>query len=92
MWETHARLELSSDRNFVVQAVGDATLILNGQAVKSAALRNGDSIALGSLELTCWLSPARHRSLALSESMTWTIILSVLMGQVAMIYWLLNRS
>jgi len=53
-------------------------------------LRNGDAIEIGSLKIQFWLSEARQRGLRLREWFVWVLIAAVCLGQVALIYGLVQ--
>ena len=88
VWDRHARLELREGRHAALVASPDATTLVNHQAVQEAVLRNGDLIELGSVCLQFALSPTRHRSLRLRETLTWLGLAALSFGQIALIYWL----
>jgi pSer/pThr/pTyr-binding forkhead associated (FHA) protein len=87
VWERHARLELQGSHAALV-AGGEALVLVNGQAVREAPLRIGDVIELGGVRLEFGLSPARHRSLRLRETVVWAGLALLSLGQIALIYWL----
>jgi len=88
VWDRHARLELRDRRRAALVAAPEALVVVNGQAVQEAPLRNGDLIELGSVRLEFGLSPARHRSLRLREALTWFCFSLLCLAQIALIYWL----
>jgi pSer/pThr/pTyr-binding forkhead associated (FHA) protein len=86
VWEQHARILLDSAEGFVVEAVGEAGLAVNGEGVRRSRLRNGDSLTLGALEIGCWLSPAPQRSLRFREGLTWGLILLLAAAQCYLLH------
>ena len=90
VWDDHLQIALDPNTGFVLQVHPDALVIINGQSVQSAVLRNGDQIELGAVKLRFWLSEARQRKLRFSESLVWAILIGVSLGQIALIYWLLQ--
>ena len=88
VWERHCKLSLDPAQGFIVTAQPDALLTVNQQPVQSAQLRNGDSLALGSVRLQFWLGEARQRGLGLREAAVWALILVLCLIQVGLVYWL----
>jgi pSer/pThr/pTyr-binding forkhead associated (FHA) protein len=87
VWDRHAEFALRPDEGVVVSAT-DASIIVNGQPVRQAILRNGDLIEAGSVKLRFGLAPTRQRSLRFHEAMTWLALAALCLGQVVLIYWL----
>lgn len=90
VWDEHLQIVLDPTVGFQLQVHPNALVTVNGQPVQNAVLRNGDQIELGAVKLRFWLSEARQRALGFSESLVWTILLGVSLGQIALIYWLLQ--
>lgn len=90
VWDEHLQISLDTSDGFVLQAHANALVSINGQRVERAVLRNGDQIELGAVKLRFWLSEARQHGLGLSESLVWAILIGVSLGQIALIYWLLQ--
>jgi pSer/pThr/pTyr-binding forkhead associated (FHA) protein len=88
VWDRHAEFALRPDEGVVVSAATDASILVNGQPVRQAILRNGDLIEAGSVKLRFGLAPTRQRSLRLREAMTWLGLAALCLGQIALIYWL----
>jgi hypothetical protein len=74
----------------VLSTCADAVTSVNGEAVQSALLRNGDSIQLGGATVQFWLSEVRQRGLAGREFLVWTGILLAALAQLILIWLLLN--
>ncbi len=91
VWDRHLELHLDPDTGFQLRPSGEAAVLVNGEPVKTAHLKNGDRIQLGAFEFACWLQPARQSSLFGSELMVWGMIGAILAGQVALLSWLLTR-
>lgn len=81
VWEHHAVIELKDDASFQVLCNASTTVLVNGQATRESVLRNGDQLAVGSLEIACWLSPARQKSLAIAECLTWSMVAGVVLTE-----------
>jgi pSer/pThr/pTyr-binding forkhead associated (FHA) protein len=90
IWENHATLALKRGDGFFLEAHPPATTSINGKPIERAALRNGDEIEIGSVKLQFWLSEARQRGLRIREILFWTIIATVCLGQIGIIYWLVH--
>ena len=90
MWDQHLTLEFHRQEGFKLAAAPNALVMVNNQPVQTASLRNGDIITLGSAKLQFWLAAARQRGLCLRERFVWALLLAVLLGQFALIYWLLR--
>jgi pSer/pThr/pTyr-binding forkhead associated (FHA) protein len=92
VWNEHLVIDFNSTQGFMIQASPDALVSLNGQAVQQSQLRNGDVLEFGALKLQFWLAETPQRGLGWREGLTWAGILAVCLGQVALIYWLLQSS
>lgn len=89
-WDQHLTLEFHRQEGFKLAVAQNALVMVNNQPVQTASLRNGDVITLGSAKLQVWLTAARQRGLWLRERFVWALLLTVLLGQFALIYWLLS--
>ncbi|HUA37900.1 MAG TPA: FHA domain-containing protein [Candidatus Sulfopaludibacter sp.] len=89
-WDQHLTLDFHRREGFKVAAAPNALVMINNQPVQVALLRNGDTITLGSAKLQFWLAAARQRGLWLRERFVWALLVIVLLGQFALIYWLLQ--
>ncbi len=90
VWDQHLQIGLSPGEGFVLTTQPNALVSVNGQPVQHAVLRNGDTIELGSLKLRFWLGETRQAGLRLRERLTWAVLAAVSLGQVGLIYWLLD--
>jgi hypothetical protein len=88
VWDRHVEFALRPREGVVVSALADASIVVNGQPVRQAILRNGDLLEAGSVKLRFGLAPTCQPSLHLRESLTWIALLALFLGQVALIYWL----
>ena len=89
-WDHHLALEFNRRDGFRLAAAQNALVMVNSKPVQNALLRNGDVITLGSAKVQFWLAAPRQRGLRLRERMVWALLLIVVMGQFALIYWLLG--
>ena len=90
VWDEHFQIALDPATGFRLQNCSGALVSVNGETVESTTLRNGDRIEIGALKLQFWLSEARQRGLRIREAIIWLILLAVSLGQVALIYWLMQ--
>jgi pSer/pThr/pTyr-binding forkhead associated (FHA) protein len=92
VWDEHLRLEFRPREGYVLGTGAGALARVNGQPLdKPAALRNGDLIEIGSLKLQFWLAEPRQRGLGFREWLTWVFIALICLGQIGLIYWLLQE-
>jgi pSer/pThr/pTyr-binding forkhead associated (FHA) protein len=92
VFDHHAELRLHQDRELVLTAQGEATMLVNGHSVTQSVLRNGDLIDLGGARLRFSLAPPIPRGLQLRETLTWISLGALFLAQAALIYWLLNAG
>ncbi len=90
MWDEHLVLSLTSDSKIELTAQPGALAGLNGETVTHAALRNGDLIQIGAVQLQFGLSPTRQKDLRCRETLVWTGLALLCLFQVVLIYWLLG--
>jgi len=90
VWDQHLALEFRRREGFKLVAAQNALAMVNSKPVENALLRSGDVITIGSVKLQFWLAAARQRGLWLRERFVWMLLLLVLLGQFALIYWLLG--
>jgi len=86
VWDHHARVELRDRQRAVLIASEQARTSVNGQPIREAILRNGDTLELGSIQLQFSLSPALHRGLRFREALTWIGLALMALAQVALVY------
>jgi len=90
VWDDHFQVSLNPAEGFTLSAHSGAIVTVNQSPVHTARLRNGDVITAGSARLCFRLGDNRQRGLRLREWFVWTLILGVCLGQIALIYWLLQ--
>jgi hypothetical protein len=90
VWEQHLELHFDPPRGFVLAVQPDALATVNGESIRETVLRNGDCIEIGSVKLRFWLGETRQPGLCLREALTWTALVAITAGQIALIYWLLR--
>lgn len=90
VWEDQAEVRQTRTQGFILESRPDALALINGEPAREVALRNGDTIQLGSVKMRFWLAPTRQRGLRVREWLVWTGLAAVCLGQVALIYWLVQ--
>ena len=90
VWDRHLQITFQTGEGFAFAAGTQALTLVNGQRVESGILRNGDLFELGSARLRFWLARTKQKSLRFREAITWTALVALFGGQLALIYWLLN--
>jgi hypothetical protein len=90
VWDDHFQISFDPAAGFRLATRPDAPVTLNGQPAQTALLRNGDLLEIGSLKLQFWLAESRQRGLLVREAFLWTLVTAVFLGQIALIYWLIQ--
>lgn len=90
VWEQHLELTFDPTQGFVLTSLADALTTVNGWAIQSALLRNGDTIEIGSLKIRFWIGEARQASLRLQESLVWVAVLVATVAEISLLFWLLK--
>ena len=91
VWDDHLKVSIDAE-GFILETQGSALASINGQPVQRAALRNGDTIEMGSVKLQFWLSEARQRGQGFREASVWSLVLLVCFAQIALVYWLMTSE
>ena len=92
VWDDHLKIDLEPKEGFMAETQASAFASINGQPIQRAALRNGDTLEIGSIKLQFWLSEAPQRGQAVREAFVWSMISLVCLGQIAVVYWLLTKD
>ncbi len=90
VWDTHLRLELDAERNFVLQLQPNAIASVNGKPFDRIVLRNGDLIELGAVKIQFWLGETRQQGLKLREAVMWIGLVLVTVIEIGFIFWLMQ--
>ena len=90
VWNEHFQVTLNPAEGFVLAVHPGALVTVNQPPAPAARLRNGDLITAGSVQLCFRLSETRQRGLRLREWFVWTLVSGVILGEVALIGWLLR--
>lgn len=88
VWDRHVQLDFDPAQGFVLNTLGDALATVNGWPVQSVLLRNGDTIALGSVKLQFWLSPTRQSGLRIWGMWVWAALFGILVAEIGLLAWL----
>lgn len=90
VWNYHFALDFRPGEGVVLQAFDEAFVAVNEQPQRSVRLHNGDLISFGSVKAQFWLSASVQRGLGLREFLVWFLVLLVTLGQVGLLYCLLQ--
>ena len=90
VWDQHLTLEFQPQSGFNLSTAPNALATVNGEPVQHTTLRNGDTIAFGSVKLQFWLAAATQGSLRVREGFFWTLLALVTLGQFVLLYWLVR--
>jgi hypothetical protein len=90
VWEEHASIDLTDTdgegrERFMISAVGESLLSVNGEVISSRELRIGDEIHVGAARIVVSLSPAKQKKLSLQELAVWTLLMVVVIVEAAVI-------
>lgn len=88
VWDRHFTLEFQKKEGFKLTTSANALVTVNGDPVQNAVLRNGDTIAAGSVKIQFSLAPAAQGSLRLRENFVWTLLALITVVQFVLLYWL----
>ena len=89
VWNEHFQVALDPAEGLVLSVHPGALVTVNQAPASTTRLRNGDLITAGSAQLCFRLSETRQRGLRLREWFVWTLVLGVVLGEAALIGWLL---
>lgn len=93
VFDDHLTLSLDPAEGFLIETKPGALVSINHQpTTERSTLRNGDSIEIGALKLQFWMNAPVQRGLKLREAFVWATITAVCLGQIALIYWLLQSE
>jgi hypothetical protein len=88
VWDRHLVLDLTSESRITVTVQSEATATANGDCFHQVGMRNGDILAIGSVQLQLWLSETRPISFRHREWLMWIFLAALSLGQLALVYWL----
>ena len=92
VWDDHLKVGLEPAEGFMAETQANAFASINGQPIQRVALRNGDTLEIGSVKLQFWLSEARQRGQTPRETFVWSLILLICLAQIGLVYWLLTKE
>lgn len=90
VWNEHFTVALNPAEGFVLSVHSGAIVTVNQTPATTTRLRNGDLITAGSAQLRFRLSETRQRGLRAREWFVWALVLGVILGEMALIGWLLQ--
>ena len=90
VWDQHFQLDFRPPEGVLLTGHPDATTSINGQLVQRTFLRNGDRIEIGAAKIDFSLSESVQGGLRYREWLTWAAIAAISLGQIALIYLLLQ--
>jgi hypothetical protein len=90
VWDRHFQIALHLPHGVILSASTEALTRVNGQRIEEEVLKNGDLVEAGAVQMRFGLSPTRQRGLRFREAVTWLALAAACLGQVALIYWLLE--
>jgi pSer/pThr/pTyr-binding forkhead associated (FHA) protein len=90
VWDQHLEIKFVPTDGFTFVTQPSALTLVNGERVECGALRNGDTLELGSAQLRFWLARTQQRTLRTREVLTWTALFAVFGVQIGIICWLLS--
>lgn len=89
VWKHHGTLDLDGREIWIEANSAETPVLLNGERVNKAALKNGDLLEFGALKVRFAFGPTFQTSLRPREIFVWTSIVLLTLGQLGIIYWLL---
>ncbi len=90
VWDQHFQIDLNSPDGFALTAEPNTSVIIEGNSLQQAPLRNGEVIEFGLVKILFGLSPTRQKSLIAREWLTWFALGALCVAQVTIIYLLLR--
>lgn len=90
VWDQHLIIKLVEGSQLQIETQQGAVASVNGEAFEKRALRNGDLIQVGAVQLRFGFCATRQKSLLGRELLVWAGLAGISLGQVALIYWLLR--
>ena len=90
VWDKHFEIAPRRDEGFILTAKDQSLVAINGETKPETPLKNGDLIEIGSVKIRFGLAPAKQKSSAVREVLTWTALALVCGAQLALFYWLLQ--
>lgn len=83
VWEEHARVSLAESsrhpdqHRYIIEALGQSIVSINGQIITAKELAIGDEILLGAARLTVSLAPPNQKKLVMQEWFVWCLLFLV---------------
>jgi len=90
VWDEHLRIDFKHREGYFATAGAEAPVRVNDEPQQRTLLRNGDTVAVGSVRLQFWLAGVAQRRLGYRETFTWVLVALVCALQVALVYLLIQ--
>lgn len=88
VWDDHVEIGYDNLSGFYMAPLSAGAVIVNGEPVESATLKNGDRLTLGGAEVQFWLAPPRQKRFQLIEVLLGIALLGLLAAEIFLIRWL----
>jgi len=86
VWDQHACvLREENSGKLVIEAVGEALLLLNGERVERAFLLPGQQVQVGGATLAVSFAPVAQKNLRFSEGVLWLLVFLVFLIEAALL-------
>lgn len=86
VWDKHARVVPDqSSGKLIIEAIGDALLLLNAERVERAFLIPGSQLQVGGATLTVSLAPVAQKNLGWAEAVVWFLVFAVLLLEAGLL-------
>lgn len=92
VWDHHLDFEVTPQGRVGLRTFGGASVLIDGQAVTEAPLRNGTMLDLAGVRIRFSLVPGEQRSLAWRERVFWLAAAALVGVQVGLLIWTGLRS
>ena len=90
VWDEHFQIDLTLPDGFHLVAKANTVVVIDGKPIQKVILRNGEIIEIGTTKILFGFSATKQKGLAVREWLTWTALVALCLGQIALIYRLLR--
>ena len=90
VWDEHFQIDLTAPDGFYLTTMSNTSVVIDGTPIQTALLRNGQTIEIGTTKILFGFTATKQKGLALREWLTWTALIALSLGQIALIYKLLR--
>jgi pSer/pThr/pTyr-binding forkhead associated (FHA) protein len=88
VWDDHCQILQEGPGGLSVLATSEALVLVNGEPIHRARLRNGDLLEVGAIKLQFGLSPAAQLPLWGRELFGWLLVAGATAAQGSLLVWL----